>query len=94
MSLPPKRSRSRRPSGHSAWEVEQASPEQRLIAAMLALAVDDAVGGDEAAARWIREEAPDWLIWLINDGSTVDAREVHRAMLAMIAVGETRSTTR
>lgn len=78
------RKRARRPKGYSAWEIEEADPYQRLAAAVIVLAVDDANDGDDDAAEWIETEARDWLAWLIPESSTTKVDDLHDLLIEAV----------
>lgn len=70
--------------------VESASPEQKLVAAVLLCALTDARGQGETrrcARQWLRECSHNWLAYLAPDGT--DIEELHDLVLEM--VGERRA---
>lgn len=50
-----------------------APPYTKLLAGVIANALDDARAGDGEAVRWLRNEGRDWLAWLLPDGADPDA---------------------
>jgi len=73
----------RHKGGSAAWRdpsgIENASPEQRVLAAIIRLAVLDARAGDAEAADWLMEDAPVWLVYVTP--AHVDAADVHARLL-------------
>ncbi len=63
--------------------VGNASPEQRLAAALVADALDASRAGDPEALRWLEHCAPAWLGFITPD--TTNPEDVHRALLATAA---------
>ena len=69
-----------------AWRdpagIENASPEQRLLGAVIRLAVLDAQQGDDAAIDWLTNDLPAWLefvtpVWM-------DIGVVHACVVGLV----------
>ncbi len=73
------RTKDSRPNWDDPSGVETASPEQRLLAAIIRLAVVDARAGDVEAALWLHNAAPVWLAYITP--KHVDPDDIHNRLL-------------
>lgn len=70
-------------AGSFAWNdpagIESATPEQKLLVALIRQAVVDARAGDMDAQLWLIEDAPAWLPCLLPEDCDPD--DIHEALL-------------
>ena len=70
---------------HAIHGVANAAPELSLAAALIRLALEDAMGGDDAAELWLAgPECARWLAELVDGSTDVTIERVQRRLLAMV----------
>ena len=65
--------------------IANAAPELSLAAALIRLALEDAMAGDDAAARWLEsDECGRWLAELVDGVGDRTVARVQRRLLALV----------